>query len=76
MKTKSSNYDHRYRNKTMFLQFLETNLVKEVKAQVEKLSDFKSDDMKIHNLNTDEVLEDQKSLQKCGIKGDCAMAYK
>lgn len=60
----------------MFLQFLETNLVKEVKAQVEKLSDFKMDDLTIYNLNTDEALEDQKSLQKCGIKGDCAMAYK
>ena len=37
---------------------------------------YKLDDMKIYNFATDDVLEDQKSLQKCGIKGDCAMAYK
>ena len=67
----------RYRNKTIFLQFLETNLIKEVKDQVEKLLDgFNLDGMKIYNFATDEVLEDTKSLQKCGIKGDCAMAYK
>ena len=37
---------------------------------------FKTADQKIFNFHSDEEFEDPKILQKCGIKGDCAMAYK
>ena len=37
---------------------------------------FKTSDQKIFNFHSDEEFEDPKILQKCGIKGDCAMAYK
>merc|ERR1712126_526895 len=48
----------------------------EVKEQIEKLLGFKTSDQKIFNFHSDEEFEDPKILQKCGIKGDCAMAYK
>ena len=54
----------------------ETNTVIEVKEQIEKLLGFKTADQKIFNFHSDEEFEDPKILQKCGIKGDCAMAYK
>ena len=54
----------------------ETNTVIEVKEQIEKLLGFKTSDQKIFNFHSDEEFEDPKILQKCGIKGDCAMAYK
>jgi hypothetical protein len=66
----------RYQKQTVFLQFTETNTIREVKEQISRLLGMTPEEQKIWSLNSNEEFEEQKILQKCGIKGDCAMAYK
>ena len=54
----------------------ETNTIREVKEQISRLLGMTPEEQKIWSLNSNEEFEEQKILQKCGIKGDCAMAYK
>ena len=54
----------------------ETSKVSDVKNQIQRLLDIDPDNQQIHDMNSDEELNDTSILQKCGIKGDCAMAYK